>query len=139
MKKQFILNPSYEKVEETAKEFCTKDALIAIDYDDVHLVMDGVDNALFMTSEASEEGRIEKIISDFKSSENEDGYNFNTADSLLICIEYPKDAEATIDETSKLLDALAEKNSKIGIIWGARVIEGNSMKVKVIATNLKRD
>lgn len=140
MKNQFIQNPSQDFIDEVIKEFTKGDGYVNIDEDDIKSVMKDASNVMMLISdEVAGPDRAKTIMSDLFPSSIINGYDFNSADNLLLNIEYPASAEATIDETCHISNELQECcNKAVGLIWGASVVNGNGMRVKVLATNLKK-
>lgn len=50
MKNQFILNPSMEFIEETAKVYSTPNGYVSIHANDIYSIMNGASNALLLES-----------------------------------------------------------------------------------------
>ena len=64
MKNSFFEKPTEDNIKETGELFCFRDAVIALDGNDVKDVMTGADNAIVLTGRATGSNRLADAIED---------------------------------------------------------------------------
>ena len=100
MKNQFFEKPTEDNIKETGELFCLRDAVIALDGNDVKYVMADADNAIVLTGMATGSNRLADAIEDavLHTCSVAEGYDLFTADKVLLYMVCPKSQPMLMSE-----------------------------------------
>ena len=104
MKNRFFEHPNESNIKETGVHFCLHDAVIAIDNSDVRELMDGAENAIFLSGKATGSNRCGDAIEDavLHTCSIASGYDLFSANKVTIFIICPKDNPMLMSESEAI-------------------------------------
>lgn len=141
MRNQFFEKPTEDNIKETGELFCLRDAVIALDGNDVKDVMADADNAIVLTGRATGSNRLADAIEDavLHTCSVAEGYDLFTADKVLLYMVCPKSQPMLMSENEATSTFVEMFPHATEWRWGfAESDDINEMRIVVIASNLHR-
>lgn len=141
MKNRFFEKPTEDNIKEIGENFHLRDAVIAIDSNNVKDIMADAENAIILTGKATGSNRCADAIEDAVlhtcSVANE--YDLFTADKVLLYIVSPKSNPMLMSENGAISTFVEMFHYTTKWIWGlAETEEVDYMRIVIIASNLQR-
>ena len=141
MKNQFLEKPTEDNIKETGELFCLRDAVIALDANDVKDIMGGADNAIVLTGRATGSNRLADAIEDavLHTCSMAKGYDLFSADKVLLYMVCPKSQPMLMSENEATRTFVEMFPHATEWRWGlAETDDINEMRIVVIASNLHK-
>ena len=141
MKNQFFEKSTEYNIAETGELFCLRDAVVALDGNDVKDVMADADNAIVLTGMATGSNRLADAIEDavLHTCSVAEGYDLFSADKVLLYMVCPKSQPMLMSENEATSTFVEMFPHATEWRWGlAERDDINEMRIVVIASNLHR-
>lgn len=141
MKNRFFEHPNESNIKETGVHFCLHDAVIAIDNSDVRELMDGAENAIFLSGKATGSNRCGDAIEDavLHTCSIASGYDLFSANKVTIFIICPKDNPMLMSESEAINTFIQMFHQNFSGKWGlAERSNIHEMRIIIIASNLQK-
>lgn len=141
MRNHFVLKPTDDFIMEIGKTFNLRDAVIALDANDVKTVMRDAENSIILHGKATGNNRCADAIEDavLHTCSVAKDYDLFTANKLLLQFLYPKDSPMLMSESEAIHTFIEMFPSELEYKWGlAENDDTDSVRVIIIASNLKR-
>ena len=140
MKNQFLEKPTEDNIKEIGERFCLRDAVVAIDGNDVNAVMANAENSIVLSGKATGSNRLADAIEDavLHTCTVADGYELFSADKILLYILSPKSNPMLMSENAALSTFMEMFPHATEWRWGlAEKSDILDMRIVIIASNLR--
>ena len=141
MKNQFLEKPTEDNIKEIGECFCLRDAVVAIDGNDVNAVMANAENSIVLSGKATGSNRLADAIEDavLHTCTVAEEYELFSADKILLYILSPKSNPMLMSENTALSTFMEMFPHTTEWRWGLAEKDGiDEMKVLIIASNLQK-
>ena len=141
MKNRFFEKPTEDNIKETGELFFLRNAVIALDGNDVKDVMAGADNAIVLTGRATGSNRLADAIEDtvLHTCSVAKGYDLFSADKVLLYMVCPKSQPMLMSENEATSTFVEMFPHATEWRWGlAETDDINEMRIVIVASNLHR-
>ena len=141
MKNQFLEKPTEDNIKEIGECFCLRDAVVAIDGNDVNAVMANAENSIVLSGKATGSNRLADAIEDavLHTCTVAEEYELFSADKILLYILSPKSNPMLMSENAALSTFM--EMFPHATEWRWRLAEKSDildMRIVIIASNLRK-
>ncbi len=141
MKNWFFERPTEDNIKEIGAYFCLRDAVIAVDSNDLMEIMGNARNTIVLFGKGTGSNRCADAIEDalLHTCSVSEGYDLFSADKVLLYIVSPKSSPMLMSENEAISTFMEMFPSTTEWRWGlAEKNDINDMRVMIIASNLQK-
>ncbi len=141
MKTRFLDKPTEDNIKEIGAYFCLRDAVIAVDANDLMEVMGNAGNTIVLSGKGTGSNRCADAIEDavLHTCSVADGYDLFSANKVMLYIVCPKSNPMLMSERETISTFMEMFPNTIEWRWGLAEKDNiTEMKIMIIASNLQK-